>query len=345
MRTESWPRRIVTVIAIAYPVVLLLIVLLLRWVGESWWATGVGLYLPRIAFALPLPFIALLLLVTGRRRLLYTQLVALLIVLVPLMGFVLPWPRSADHDAPKLRVLSYNVDLMHGGGENLLQEIDRYSPDIAFLQEAYPDDDFLALLRTRFPNVAESTQFIVATRLPIVSTMDPEKLPFFGRMRSPRFMQYLIETPLGPIAFYNVHPLSPREAFYELRGSGLRHELLSGRFFAAQRSPAMRVNSALRESQIRSASELAATETVPVIVAGDTNLPGQSAILRRYLSTFTDAFTDASWGFGYTFPTNRIPWMRIDRIMASKELRFVGFEVGQSKASDHHCVVADIQRK
>jgi vancomycin resistance protein VanJ len=344
MRNRVWFRRFVIAIAIAYPASLLLIVVLLRWVGESWWATGVGLYLPRIAFAAPLPLIVLLLFAGGLRRLLYTQLFALVIIVIPLMGFVLPWPRSANESAPKIRVLSYNVNLLRGGGENIGQEIDRYSPDIAFLQEAYPSDEFLALLRARYSNVAASTQFIIATRFPIVSTTDPDKLPFFGKMRSPRFMQYVLETPLGSIAFYSVHPLSPREAFYELRGSGLRHELLSGRFFAAQRSPAMQANSALRESQIRAVSELASQESLPVVIAGDTNLPGQSAILRRYLSSYRDGFTDAAWGFGYTFPTGRMPWMRIDRILANSELRFASFEVGRSNASDHLCVVADLQR-
>jgi endonuclease/exonuclease/phosphatase (EEP) superfamily protein YafD len=324
--------------------VLLLIVILLRWVGESWWATGVGLYLPRIAFVAPLPVLVVLLLVLGKARLLYTQLAALLIFLFPMMGLVLPWPRSPIEGAPKLRVLSYNVNQQYGGADNILAEIDRYTPDVALLQEAHPSEEFLDLLRARYANVAASTQFIVASRFAIVSSTDPDKLPFFGRMRSPRFMQYVLETPLGQIAFYSVHPLSPRDAFYQLRGSGLRHEILSGRFFAANSSPAMQTNTALRESQIKAVSELAANETLPVVIAGDTNLPGQSGILRRYLSAYRDAFTEASWGFGYTFPANRTPWMRIDRIMAGRDLRFVSFEVGSSDASDHRCVVADIQR-
>jgi endonuclease/exonuclease/phosphatase family metal-dependent hydrolase len=37
--------------------------------------------------------------------------------------------------------------------------------------------------------------------------------------------------------------------------------------------------------------------------------------------------------------------MRIDRILSSEQLRFVRFEVGASQASDHLCVVADLQRR
>jgi hypothetical protein len=37
--------------------------------------------------------------------------------------------------------------------------------------------------------------------------------------------------------------------------------------------------------------------------------------------------------------------MRLDRIFASPSLRFVDFQVGtHTWASDHHCVVADLQR-
>jgi endonuclease/exonuclease/phosphatase (EEP) superfamily protein YafD len=82
-----------------------------------------------------------------------------------------------------------------------------------------------------------------------------------------------------------------------------------------------------------------------VVIAGDTNLPGLSHVLHRYLSRYQDGFAKAGWGFGYTFPTRpRGPWMRIDRIVASDELRFVRFRVGRSLASDHECVVADLQR-
>ena len=86
-------------------------------------------------------------------------------------------------------------------------------------------------------------------------------------------------------------------------------------------------------------------EKGPVIIAGDTNLPGLSFVFHRSLSGFQDGFTRAGWGFGYTFPTNHVPWMRIDRVLASDELRFVRFEVGKSLVSDHHCVVADLQRR
>jgi len=36
--------------------------------------------------------------------------------------------------------------------------------------------------------------------------------------------------------------------------------------------------------------------------------------------------------------------MRIDRILAGPELRFLDFGVGRGRGSDHHCVWADLER-
>ncbi len=144
-----------------------------------------------------------------------------------------------------------------------------------------------------------------------------------------------------------MHPLSPRAPFRTLRGAGLRREILSGRLFAGGAGAAEFMdNTALRTAQVESFSQRAARETVPVIIGGDTNLPSLSYVLHRYLSRYQDGFSVAGSGFGYTFPTTR-PWMRmrIDRVLASPELRFARFDVGTSHASDHFCVVADLQRR
>ena len=199
-------------------------------------------------------------------------------------------------------------------------------------------------MRERYPTVRLSTQFLVATRFPISSAIDPEKLLYAGKMRSPSWIGQVVETPLGPIALYDVHPLSPREGLVALRGNGLKHEVLSGRGFSESSQELVNVNSGLRALQVADVAEAASRATHPVLIAGDTNLPGWSLVLHRTFGRYQDGFEKAGLGFGYTFPTVRGPWMRIDRMFASDELRFVGFQVGDSSASDHHCIVADVQR-
>jgi endonuclease/exonuclease/phosphatase (EEP) superfamily protein YafD len=344
-RPRKWLRTTVIGLSVAYPVVLLVVVLLLYFVGEKWWATDLCLYLPRMFFAAPLPFTVAGLLAYRQRRLLATQLAAAFLVAFPLMGFVVPWPAGRDANEPVLRILSYNVNAGYGGVDRLVAEIDSYSPDIVLFQELILYQDQAAeLLRARYPVVQLSTQFLVASRYPIVSTFDPEKLPHEGRLRSPRFLQYLVDTPLGRIALYHVHPVSPRSGLYMLRGKGLRREILSGRLFGGDNSEVLQSDTSLRGQQIEAVGHFADQEQVPVVIAGDTNLPGLSVFLSRYLSRYRDGFAQASWGLGYTFPADKTPWMRIDRVMTSDELRVVSFEVGRSKLSDHLCVVADLQR-
>src|ERR1700722_13510102 len=108
-------RRVVAGLAVAYPIALLGAVAVLRYVGEAWWLSTLGLYLPRIGFALPLPFLAVALHFLRRPPLLWLQAVGALIILFPLMGLVLPRPTSADRGAATLRVLSFNVNAGYGG--------------------------------------------------------------------------------------------------------------------------------------------------------------------------------------------------------------------------------------
>jgi endonuclease/exonuclease/phosphatase family metal-dependent hydrolase len=152
----------------------------------------------------------------------------------------------------------------------------------------------------------------------------------------------VVATPLGKVALYVMHPISPRESFYHMRGEGLRREIASGRLFEGAHAHEVQANSGLRRLQVAAVAADAARETLPVLIVGDTNLPVRSQIYGEILSRFADGFAAASWGFGYTYP-RKLPWMRLDRILANDRLRFVSFDVGSSRASDHVCVVADVR--
>jgi endonuclease/exonuclease/phosphatase (EEP) superfamily protein YafD len=343
---KKWAIRFAKTLAVLYLLALVGAIGLLRYVGEAWWVTTVGLYFPRVFFGVPLPFVTLMLFGLGLKRWVWTQLASTVLLLFGLMGFVLPWPHSVHRNAPVIRVLSYNIDAGNDGFEGVVQQIDAYSPDTIFLQEISRVEDLVRRMRSRYPTVHTSGQFMMASRYPVLSASeDPDKLVYLGRQRSPRFLRYVLDTPLGHIVFYNVHPLSPREDFYAMRGQGLRREILSGRLFSgAASAQIVKDNAGLRALQVEAFSKAAAKETDPVVIAGDTNLPGLSELFGRYLSGYEDGFRKAGWGFGYTFPSDPLPWMRIDRILATSQLRFVGFGVGTSTSSDHRCIVAEIQR-
>jgi endonuclease/exonuclease/phosphatase (EEP) superfamily protein YafD len=342
---SKWTHRVVRAVAIAYPVALLAIWISLRWIGEAWWASTAALYLPYALFGLPLPFVVLVTWLKQMRRLACVQAVTLFLLVFPIMGFVLPWPSFADASAPKIRVVSLNVDSGHAGVEKIVEAIASYSPDVVLLQETYAND-LEPVLRARYPTVSTSGQFALATRFPLVRVVEPEKLPYEGQLRSARFMEYVLDTPLGTIPFFSAHPISPREGLTSIRGEGLRHEIGTGRLLEGTRAHVLEVNTGLRTVQMEALAQAASLEPGPVVVAGDTNLPTPSPLLHRTFGEYDDAFPKAGWGFGYTFPTNkkRWPaWMRIDRILARGSVRFVHCEIGRPVVSDHHFIVADLQ--
>jgi endonuclease/exonuclease/phosphatase family metal-dependent hydrolase len=155
-------------------------------------------------------------------------------------------------------------------------------------------------------------------------------------------MGYALQTEFGRLAVVNMHPVSPRDAFQQVRGEGLRKEFLSGRLITGARSAAFRENAGLRALQVETAAHMAESADSPVIIAGDTNLTSLSPVLYDNFGSYQDGFAQAGSGFGYTFPADRA-WMRIDRIMASKHFRFVDFAVVDHAVSDHLCVRAELE--
>src|SRR4051794_8190828 len=103
-KAGKWVRAFAIGLAVAYPAVLLLLVLLFRFAGEEWWATALALYLPRWLMGVPFPFAVAVLLVYKERRLLVTQAVAGILLVFPLMGFVFPWFSGKSDDEPVVRV-------------------------------------------------------------------------------------------------------------------------------------------------------------------------------------------------------------------------------------------------
>ncbi|HKU40127.1 MAG TPA: endonuclease/exonuclease/phosphatase family protein [Polyangiales bacterium] len=338
-------RRLTIFSCYAYLAAVLGTLLALRWIGDDYWLTGVAMYLPRVLFGLPCLVLTPLVLWFGMPRLLWTQLVAALLVIFPLMGFVLPRP-VASAGAQPMRVLSFNIAHCEAGDRAITSAISRYTPDVVLLQEVcWEPKQLVARLRETYPEVHVTHQFLLASRYPLRSLRNGAPAEQLATSESERYAAYELQTPFGPVAFYNLHPLTPRWAFYAVRGMRVRTSLRNGTFWRGGASEVpLRQNFAERERHLAAAARAAAAEHIPHVLAGDTNLTGLSPVFERYLGDYSDGFQSASWGFGYTFPSGE-PWMRLDRILASRELRFVSFQVGCETASDHRCVFAQIDRR
>jgi endonuclease/exonuclease/phosphatase family metal-dependent hydrolase len=321
---------------------LLLVVAAFRLVGERWWVTTVGLYLPRPGFALPLPVLTLALLLGRAYRWLLTQIAAIVIVLFPLMGLHLSGPVTAAAGARRLRVVTLNINNGASGANNVREQLRGTGADLILLQEAaHVRED---VLRVALPGYFfhKVSQFTVASRYPITDAFVPPSVTEGDTARSLRYVRYRIQTPSGPITVYNMHPISPRDALDELRGEGLRHEIASGRFLR----PSWRqvpVNAQHRLIQVQAVVDDARRSDLPVIIAGDTNLPEGSWALGHWLGAYQDGFAERGRGLGYTFPATNRPWMRIDRILAGAGFRFLDCVVLRAPVSDHFGVMADLE--
>lgn len=329
-------------LAIGYPTALIVFILALRLVGERWWGTTIALYLPRLPFALPLLPLTAAIIWMGPRRLLWTQ-VAATALLLGLMGLRIAWPTSTTAGAFHLRIVSCNIN---GGGlgvEKILKPLRATNPDVIVLQEVMPDG--FPTLRKLVPGyyVRESSQFWLASRFPVEDMIEPPTQLNGGAQRSMRFVRYRIATPAGPVVLYNVHPISPRDGLEGVRGDGFRHQILRGDLFNTRARTLVAQNTSLRLTQLQALAESARQSPDPVVIAGDTNLPGLSWAFAHWLGGYTDGFSAAGSGFGYSFPSPGNPWMRIDRIVADRRFRFSNFRVINSYISDHFAVTADLE--
>ncbi len=109
-----------------------------------------------------------------------------------------------------------------------------------------------------------------------------------------------------------------------------------------------RVDDGERERQVEDIAGRAAAVTGPVLIVGDFNMSEQSHAYDTISSRFGDAFREAGWGLGLTFPNGLqvgrlwvpMPFVRIDYIFHSAGLRATGSYVGCRGSSDHCYVVA-----
>jgi endonuclease/exonuclease/phosphatase family metal-dependent hydrolase len=325
-------------LAWGYPACVVALLLAFRFVGENEWLVEVLLYMPRQPLLLPLLLTVPGLWYFGPRWLLVLQVATALVVVFPLMGLELSPLRDVREvgyaPAATIRLVTWNMFYGHGR-EPLHDELTRLDADVLLAQAS--NTRVLNAVRAALPDykIREDRGFLIASRFPISDVYLPPLLATGGQddpERRPEFVRYTLSTPIGTIDVFNTHPYSPRQGFSRLLrepGEAIAH---------------FEENIDERWSQVRALSEAVRAAHNPVLIGGDFNLPVQSRIYREYLGDLDDAFARVGNGFGYTFPTSPFAWMRIDRLLAGPELRFLRVGVIGGKASDHRPVWAQIER-
>jgi vancomycin resistance protein VanJ len=294
--------------------------------ADLWWPATLLQFSPRWAAALPLALLlpaALLL----RRRSLVPLLGGGLVVAWPLMGFNVPWGRLLG-EAPqgkKVRVMTCNMHYYRTDPRLLDDLVAGEQPDVVALQE-WDERNRSALLATPDWYVhRESGQFL-ASRFPI---RGPTRLGKDSESPKGSVARCELETPAGVVTLFSVHLTSPRQGLYEVI-----HDRTRG---AAE----VQASSDLRWDQSDFLAHEAANLRGPLLLVGDFNTPPESVLFRRLWQPYTDAFTAAGWGWGYTFYGGRT-MVRIDHVLAGKGWHCTQCWVGPNIGSQHRPVLADL---
>jgi vancomycin resistance protein VanJ len=146
-----------------------------------------------------------------------------------------------------------------------------------------------------------------------------------------------VQAPGRDIDFYSVHLLSPH--------LGLSAVLDQNTILRPSDSTVLEGEIDQRWRESEDAQAMVSASSGSPILAGDFNLPADSAIYRRYWSGYRDAFAEAGLGFGYTeWPKMRKLsfGIRIDHVLTGAGWRCRRCWVGPDVGSDHLPLLADI---
>ena len=299
-----------------------------------WWALPF-LYGPRWFLALPLFGVLPWLLVAPRRGIAPASIAAV-VVLFGLLDVRLGLGRLTVGTGTPFRVLELNAGAGSGGAPpipGLLAEFARHSPDLIVVAECGNGviREALRTLRGYQFRVSE-TSLCMLSRGHILEWSERNPMDIWKEGGAGAIVRAVVQTAAGPVRIGLVHLETPRNALDNYGDLSTIPTL----------GNVTRANIRQRDEESRDARAWIFTgPDLPTIVAGDFNLPAESAIFRRYWGEYRNAFGRAGLGSGHT---KRTRWwgVRIDHILTSSDIGTRQSFIGRDVGSDHLPVVADL---
>jgi vancomycin resistance protein VanJ len=315
------------------------VVLLTRNVSEDWWLTGALLYIPQTPFLIPsICLLGCSAIWHMKSGLLNLGSIGLILVFL-CGGRVSMKPLNEIPDSTRnVRLITCNVQDFEPNFGQVLREIARFKPDVLVLQEARHVPDMLGEYLEGW-NWQHEYGFLVGSKWP-VSAADTCLTTPYDRHTA---MIVRIDAPSGPILLSDVHLMTARRGLTDL---GVRS------IFDGSGPASVDHHAFLRDEEARQTQTFLAglKSNMPVIVAGDFNMPTNSSIFQESFGQYSNAFDEAGIGFGYTAPCRpvrfwlpKVPWLRIDHILTSAEWETLSCKVGEFNGSDHRLVAAVMQ--
>ena len=323
---EGWPRvmtKLVRVVACVYIALVIALVVLLLGYADRWWLGSLLAFGPRWPLLLPLA----LALFTRDRAVWIGLALTGLVVAGPFMGFSFGTdcgePPATSSHVP-LKIITFNT----GAGRDasgVMELLAAESPDIAMLQECHPGH-----ATPPGYQLVQSSALCFVSRLPIARVDARTRADVWQRGGSGEITMVEITTKAGPLYVLNVHLETVRHGLEAL----MAHKL--------DGVGQMEGNIALRRWESELARAWAARAEGPLIIAGDFNIPTESAIYQTSWSGFGNAFDACGYGYGRTKETR---WfgVRIDHVLYSGALACDAARLGPASGSDHRPLVVDVR--
>ena len=317
--------------ALLWLAIVVLVTLVLHTVADAWWPGTILLFLGRWPWLLPAAPLLLLALGLRQWRAVMLTLATVVIALFGIMEFSLGTGRffaGASDDESRVRVITFN---MHGdeSAPMLPALILGWEPDILAIQEC--GANVREALRT-VPNYqADVGSNCMLTKYAIVRIDSLRRDAFEAADGAGWVKRYRLKAPHGEFDFTNMHLDTPRKGFEELMDA------------RANAIGAMRGKTEIRDLESKLARRWVDQGPGPRLVAGDFNMPTESAIYRRHWSDLQHGFETVGFGFGYTRLAGWIR-LRIDHVLADDGWVVKTARVLPDYGSDHLPMMVEVER-
>ena len=301
----------------------------IQFLADRMWPATILAFGPRWVLAVPLLPLALAALRHPRKHtaigLLAVLSLATLLIVGPVMDVRLGTGRASG--IADVRVMTFNLGESRMTGKDLDVLMRAEGVDVAALQEC----PFYDLEPARFGwHFFYGGDLCLVSRFPFTVLDEPDPATVWMRYGR-RPLRFAVDGPRGTFQLLNVHFETVRGGLDALRTHGWR----ALAEFSLNRQQA--------ERDSRSARARISADSRPLLVAGDFNLPVESAIYRQQWGDLVNAFSRCGRGLGHTKFTS-LHGVRIDHVLASDHWSCTDARVLQAQAGgDHAPLVVDLQ--
>lgn len=307
--------------------------------SESWWLSGIVLFLPQTPFLVPSICLMGCSLIWHMRSIFLNLISAGLVLYCLCDARVSMKPLNQVPDTSRdVRLVTCNVQNFQPDFNQLLDEIAEFKPDVVMLQEARTVPESLSD-RLKDWNWQHDYGFLIGSKWP----MEYVETCYASPYRRHTTMTVRIQSPAASLLVTDVHLMTARKGLAGVSAGSL----IDGSARANVEHHAFLRAEETRETRLGISG---LQPDIPHIIAGDFNMPTRSSIFRQNFSEYSNAFGEAGNGFGYTAPCRPmkfwlpgVPWLRIDHVLISHHWETIECRTGRTNGSDHRLVAAVLQ--